>query len=110
MRSDHPQRVLNRWKSIEGHAGGVRRMIENDQSCLDVLRQTLAIRGAIASFNALILERYVDTCATAITRSTDPAERERVIDELLHLLRSAPQVIWNRDLEAGGDGTQENVS
>jgi len=36
--------VLKRLAYIEGHLSGVRRMIESDQYCVDVLKQTFAIR------------------------------------------------------------------
>jgi len=99
MRDDYRQQVLNRWKSIEGHVRGVRRMIEDDQYCPDIIKQTTAIQGAVDGVNALILENHLHTCATTAIRSDDPAERERVIGELLQLFRSGPHLSWNRSLE-----------
>lgn len=99
MRDEYRQRVLNRWKSIEGHVRGVRRMIEDDQYCPDIIKQTTAIQGAIDGVNALILENHLYTCATTAIRSDDVAERERVIGELLQLFRSGPQTSWNRNLQ-----------
>lgn len=102
MRDDYRQRVLNRWKSIEGHVRAVHRMIEEDTYCPDIIKQTTAIQGAIDSVNALILENHLHTCASTAIRSDDVAERERVIGELLQLFRGGPQVSWNRSLEAPG--------
>ncbi|HJN40299.1 MAG TPA: metal-sensing transcriptional repressor, partial [Chloroflexota bacterium] len=39
--------VLARWRSVEGHVRGVERMVEEDAYCVDILKQTLAIQGAI---------------------------------------------------------------
>ncbi len=52
--------ILVRWKSIEGHARGVERMLEHDPYCVDILKQTLAIQGAIEKVNEGLLERH--TC------------------------------------------------
>ena len=83
MSQDHKQRVLSRLKSIEGHVRGVQRMVEEDKYCIDIIKQTLAIQRAIDKVNTLILGNHLNTCVTTAIRSRDPAERERVIGELL---------------------------
>lgn len=99
MRDEYHRHVLNRWKSIEGHVRSVRRMIEEDRYCPEVIAQTTAIQGAIDSVNAVILEHHLQTCATTAICGDDVAERERVIGELLQLFRSGPPVSWNRHLQ-----------
>ena len=39
--------VLKRLSYIEGHLGGIRKMVEEDAYCVDILRQTDAVRKAI---------------------------------------------------------------
>jgi hypothetical protein len=39
------QEVLKRLNYIEGHLGGIRKMIEEDKYCVDILRQTYAVRN-----------------------------------------------------------------
>ena len=39
--------VLKRLNYIEGHLHGVRRMLEEDTYCVDVLKQTYAVKRAI---------------------------------------------------------------
>jgi len=99
MRDDYRSRVLNRWKSIQGHAEGIRKMMENDEYCPEIIKQTLAVQGAIDSVNSLILENHLHTCATSAIRGDDPAEREQAIDELLDVFRTARHVTWNRNLQ-----------
>jgi len=98
MRDEYRRQVLNRWKSIEGHARAVRRMIEDDEYCPDIIKQTLAIQGAIDGVNALVLDNHLRTCATAAIQSDDLEERERMIGELLDLFRGGSRVGWNRSL------------
>ena len=81
------QNLLNRWKSIQGHARAVEKMLEDDAYCVDVLKQTLAIQGAIEKVNAGVLERHLKTCVTTAIASDDPAERERVIAELMDVFK-----------------------
>ena len=110
--------ILNRWRSIAGHVLGVQKMIAEDAYCVDILKQTLAIQGAIEKVNALVLERHLHNCVTTAIRSEDPAERERVIAELMdvfkgsgHLRRvaSTGEVIGHlADALAAGNGRSED--
>lgn len=94
--------VLKRLRSIEGHIRAVQRMVEEDAYCIDILQQTQAIQGAIDRVNLLILENHLKTCVTTAIRSRDPAERERVISELLQLFRGGSSIGWPRQLRAPG--------
>jgi DNA-binding FrmR family transcriptional regulator len=82
-------KTLNRWKSIEGHARGVEKMIAEDAYCVDILKQTLAIQGAIEKVNGAILERHLNSCVTTAIQGDDPAERERVLAELMDVFRGS---------------------
>lgn len=109
MRADYRQQVLNRWKTIEGHARAVRRMIEEDQYCVDILKQTLAVQGAIDRVNALLLENHLKTCVTTAIISDVQSERERVIGELLQLFQGGSNVAWNRHVPLLGGENVEQV-
>ncbi len=56
------QDILKRLHSIEGHLGGIRKMIEEDTHCVDVLRQTYAVRKAIENLEALLGEHHLAGC------------------------------------------------
>ncbi len=47
MLPDTKQETLKRLAYVAGHLEGVRRMVENDTYCVDVLKQTYAVRRAI---------------------------------------------------------------
>jgi len=60
----HEQRknVLNRLARIEGHLRAVRRMVENDTACPELLIQIAAIRSALNGVGRVILEDHVKSC------------------------------------------------
>lgn len=78
--------VLRRIAYIEGHLQGVRRMIEDDQYCVDVLKQTYAVRRAIEKLEARILESHLQGCVVAGIRE---GREDAVIGELLELYEQA---------------------
>ncbi len=90
--------VLNRLKSIEGHVRGIERMVDEDQYCVDILTQTAAIHKALERVDALILENHLETCVTTAIRGDDPAERERVIRELMGLFQGGPAAGVSRQI------------
>lgn len=76
-------KIINRLKSIEGHVRGVEKMIEDGAYCIDVVNQIDAIQSALNKVSGLVLDRHLHTCVTTAIRGDDPAERERVIDEIM---------------------------
>ena len=74
--------TLKRLNYIEGHISGVKRMVEEDVYCVDVLKQTYAIRRAIEKVEAMLLEGHLDTCVVEGIR--DGREKE-VVGELVEL-------------------------
>jgi len=85
MRADK-QDVLKRLNYIEGHIGGIRKMVEEDKYCVDILRQTYAVRKAIEKLEALILENHLQTCVPEGIRD---GREEAVIAELVQLYNLA---------------------
>ena len=78
--------TLKRLSYIEGHLSGVKRMVEEDKYCVDVLKQTYAVRRAIEKVEAMLLEGHLDTCVVEGVRSGRDKE---VLGELLELYNLA---------------------
>ena len=74
--------ALKRLSYIEGHIGGIRKMVEADQYCVDILRQTYAVRKAIEKFEALLLEQHLQHC---VPEGIKEGREEAVIEELVQL-------------------------
>ena len=51
--------VKRRISIIKGQLDGLLRMIENDEYCVELLDQSLAIQNSIKSLDNLILERHL---------------------------------------------------
>jgi len=81
--------ILVRLKSIEGHIRGIVRMVEEEQYCIDVIKQTIAVQRALDKVNALILDNHLKTCVTTAIRSEAASERERVLSELLDVFETS---------------------
>jgi DNA-binding FrmR family transcriptional regulator len=82
MDADTRADVLKRLAYVEGHLAGVRRMIEDDTYCVDVLKQTYAIRRAIEKVEGRMLSGHLHHCVVDGVRGGDG---DRVLDELVEL-------------------------
>ena len=71
--------LLNRLSRIEGQVRGIRRMVENDAYCPDILVQVSAVNAALNSFNKVLLANHIKTCVVENVRNGD----DSVIDELV---------------------------
>jgi CsoR family transcriptional regulator, copper-sensing transcriptional repressor len=56
------QDVLKRLAYIEGHLRGIRRMVEDDQYCVDILKQTHAVKRALDRFDEVLLRGHLNGC------------------------------------------------
>ena len=54
-----PKNLMNRLKRIEGQVRGVEGMLENEDSCVDILMQVSAINCALNSFNKVLIADYL---------------------------------------------------
>ena len=78
------QKALNR---VEGQVRGVGKMIEQGRYCIDVVTQIEAARAALARIESDLLRQHLGHCVHEAMNSSDAAETERVINELVGLFR-----------------------
>lgn len=86
MQPEKKSAVLKRLAFIEGHLQGVRRMVESEQYCVDILKQTYAVRRAIEKMEALMLDNHLHTC---VIEGIKDGRDEQVIGELVGLYELA---------------------
>lgn len=79
--------VLNRLATIEGHLKGIRKMVEEDQYCVDILKQTFAVERALQKFETVILEGHVNGCVAEGFREGRDQDMIRELSELFELSR-----------------------
>lgn len=70
--------LLNRLSRIEGQVRGVKKMIEEERYCVDVLTQVSAIQSALNSFSKVLLSNHIKSCVVEDIQNG----REEVVDEL----------------------------
>jgi CsoR family transcriptional regulator, copper-sensing transcriptional repressor len=82
MQADKLTDVLKRLAFIEGHLQGIRRMVEQDKYCVDILKQTYAVRRAIEKMEGLMLDNHLHTC---VIDGIKDGREDEVMGELVEL-------------------------
>ena len=75
--------LINRLSRIEGQVRGIKRMVENNAYCTDILIQVSAVNAALNSFNKELLANHIRTCVARDIREG----KEETIDELVTTLQ-----------------------
>lgn len=75
--------LVNRLNRIEGQVRGLKRMLETDAYCTDILVQVSAVNAALNSFNKVLLANHIRTCVAEDIR----AGKDETIDELVVTLQ-----------------------
>ena len=75
--------LVNRLSRIEGQVRGIRKMVENNAYCTDILIQVSAVNAALNSFNKVLLANHIRTCVADDIR----AGKEETIVELVATLQ-----------------------
>ena len=70
--------LMTRLNRIEGQVQGIRRMVEEDRYCVDILTQVSAIQAALNAFNRELLTRHIKSCVVTDIQNG----REEAVDEL----------------------------
>jgi len=89
---DSSEKALRRLRTIQGHLGGVIRMVEQDQYCIDVIRQIQAVESALNKVSTQILENHLNSCVTTAIHGSNPRERERVFREITEVFAMSTKV------------------
>ena len=83
---EQTKKISNRLARAIGHLESIKKMVEDDRDCSEVLIQLAAVESAIRSTSRQILRNHMDTCVTAAIQQNDEetlSELYRAIDELL---------------------------
>lgn len=67
---DHAK-LITRINRIEGQIRGLKKMVEDDRDCLQVLKQVAAAEGALRSLGAIVLEDHLKGCVTKAILARD---------------------------------------
>ena len=79
---DIKKRALHRSRILQGQLRSIEKMIENEDYCVDIITQSLAVQKSLRSLNKLLVENHLRTHVTDMF-DAGGEEREKAMAELL---------------------------
>ena len=79
--------LVHRLNRIEGQIRGIKRMIDEDAYCTDILVQVSAINAALNAFNRELLSNHIRTCVADDIREGKNETIEELVETLQKLMK-----------------------
>lgn len=88
IRSKEEQKdLVNRLSRIEGQIRGIKKMIDEDRYCIDIITQVAAANAALNSFNKLLLSEHIRTCVVNDIKDGETEKLEELVSTLQKLMK-----------------------
>ncbi|NBG88163.1 metal-sensing transcriptional repressor [Isachenkonia alkalipeptolytica] len=80
----HPnqKQLINRMSRVVGHAESVKRMLEEEKECSDILIQIAAVKSALNNVGKLVLKDHMNHCIVDAVKNDNP-EALKKLDEAI---------------------------
>jgi DNA-binding FrmR family transcriptional regulator len=66
---DDHKKLADRISRVEGQVRGLKKMVQEDRDCFEVLKQIAAASGALRSIGMMILEDHLKGCVSDAIRN-----------------------------------------
>jgi len=79
--------LASRLDRIEGQVRGVKRMVDEDRYCIDVLTQISAVQAALDKVALGLLDDHAHRCVVGAERAEQPGKTEELMAAVGRLMR-----------------------
>lgn len=77
------KKLTNRLNRMIGQLGGIKKMIEEDRYCGDILMQVAAVESALQALGYVMLQDHMETCVVEEIQNGNTA----IVDEAIELVK-----------------------
>ena len=84
MKKDIKKSVIRRLKISEGQIRGLQKMVENEEYCINIIQQSLAVKEALSSVEDLILKNHL---STHVVEQIKSGRQSKAVKEILRVYK-----------------------
>ncbi len=95
MLPEYKKEAALRLKVAAGHLEGVRRMVDEDRYCVDLMKQLSAVQGTLQRVQEILLRNHLSSCVSTAIRD---GMGETIIDELMGALKYNTSLVDGRGI------------
>lgn len=78
MKGNLKKECLKRFNYILGHLRGIKKMIEEDRYCIDVIQQNLGVIAALKKINEKMLDGHLKSCLVKAIKKNGSAKNKAI--------------------------------
>ena len=83
MKEKVKEDVSKRLNRLEGQIRGIKKMVEEDRYCIDILTQLRAVISALGAVEDAVMRNHLSTCVYQAMKSGNDTEKDEKIDEVM---------------------------
>lgn len=87
LEKNHKQKALLNLKKAQSHLGKIMKMVEDDEYCVDIMQQVLAVIGLLRSSHEKLMANHLNTCFRKAMESKNERKKKEMIEEILKIVR-----------------------
>ena len=75
--------ALINFKKAHSHLAKVIAMSENNEYCINIMQQNLAVIGLLKSAHQMLMENHLNSCFIGAMSTSNQAKKNKMIEEIL---------------------------
>lgn len=92
MEHDHSQhsnrgKININFKKAQTHLSRIQKMLEDDEYCIDIMQQNLAVVGLLKSAHQMLMEDHLHSCFESAMSSNDAKTKAKMTEEILTVMK-----------------------
>jgi DNA-binding FrmR family transcriptional regulator len=81
------EKALVNLKKAKSLISKIMKMIEEDQYCIDIMQQNLAVMGMLKSSHEKLMKNHLNTCFRQAMETDDEEKKQKMIEEITKVMR-----------------------
>ena len=81
------QDMITRLNRIEGQVRGIKGMVQDDQYCINILTQVIAVSAALKSFSSQLLTNHIKSCVVDDIKAGNSDRIDELINTINKFMR-----------------------
>lgn len=87
MQTNKKQATVINFKKAQGLIAKIIQMVENNEYCIDIMQQNLAVAGLLKSAHQMLMENHLNTCFKKAFESKNDKKKREMIKEILRVIK-----------------------
>ncbi len=81
------EKTLINFKKAQSLIAKIIKMVENDEYCIDIMQQNLAVIGLLKSAHQMLMEGHLNSCFKKAMGIKNEKRKQKMIEEILKVTK-----------------------